>query len=105
MDEPATAILSGSPATAGGLKPDNNKCARADGSDKAEEPTAMMLVQHSTPGVVMGTVGHMSPEQAEANLSTSVPTPFLSAACCMKQPMHASRIDSRYYTRPLRSPI
>jgi serine/threonine protein kinase/Flp pilus assembly protein TadD len=40
---------------------------KPDGAaEMGEAATAMMPVQHSTPGVVMGTVGYMSPEQAQA---------------------------------------
>ena len=35
-------------------------------AEMGEAATAMMPVQHSTPGFVMGTVGYMSPEQAQA---------------------------------------
>jgi serine/threonine-protein kinase len=40
--------------------------AKVENDETGEAATAMMPMQHSTPGVVMGTVGYMSPEQAKA---------------------------------------
>src|SRR5437660_3163067 len=47
------------------IEPTGQKPDREGGRKTASEQATAILQQHSTPGVVLGTVGYMSPEQAQ----------------------------------------
>ena len=76
------------------IEPQRPKGAENESSD---ETATAILAQHSTPGVVMGTAGYMSPNRRKgvSERLTTARTSSLSAAFCMRRRLVKRRLKEK----------